>query len=360
MADLVITGLEQVTAEWLTTVLTRSGALARGEVVAYDVDARVDRHLSTSHRLRIVYSKGASGSLPEHLFLKTVDADQDEDFFGSSEVDYYLRDYVGVACAPLVRCYDAAFSAEQRRYHLLLDDLFLTHVETTTKTPTLEYGFALAEGLACLHAHWWGGERIAQSGDRIPDAGQIDRFVNVAAPGAGHIIREFSDHLKPHWPQGMLELIARHPRAMVQRTLDVNGFALIHGDVNRTNVLVPHEGDRPLYIIDRQPFDWSLTVWLAVYDLAYAIVFDWSIEQRKQQELTILRHYHEQLLARGVLDYSWEQLFSDYRLSVAICVYVAIEWCRGGINHEWMHVWLPKLQKSMTACDDLNCRELWI
>ena len=260
MADLVITGLEQVTAEWLTTVLTRSGALARGEVVAYDVDARVDRHLSTSHRLRIVYSKGASGSLPERLFLKTVDADQDEDFFGSSEVDYYLRDYVGVACAPLVRCYDAAFSAEQRRYHLLLDDLFLTHVETTTKTPTLEYGFALAEGLACLHAHWWGGERIAQSGDRIPDAGQIDRFVNVAAPGAGHIIREFSDHLKPHWPQGMLELIARHPRAMVQRTLDVNGFALIHGDVNRTNVLVPHEGDRPLYIIDRQPFDWSLTV----------------------------------------------------------------------------------------------------
>ncbi len=358
MSDDVITAREQVTTAWLTSVLTRSGALRQGRVESFDLAAG-DRVLSSIYRLRLVYSEDSGGDKPTHLFLKTVNADQDDELFGPSEVTYYVRDYIGVDCAPLIRCYDGVFSAEQQRYHLLLDDLSDSHVESGTKTPTLAYGLELAEALACLHAHWWGAERIAQSGDRLPSAAQIDRFVAIARPGAGHIVAAMPDQLQPHWPAALAELLERHPRAMAARTADDNGFALIHGDVNRTNVLVPRVGDRPLYIIDRQPFDWSLTVWLAVYDLAYALVLDWAPEQRRRQEIEILHHYHDQLVARGIRDYPWERLFDDYRLSVAICVYVAIEWCRGGINHEWDHIWLPKLKKSLTACDDLNCRALW-
>jgi hypothetical protein len=29
-----------------------------------------------------------------------------------------------------------------------------------------------------------------------------------------------------------------------------------------SNILVPRQGDRPIYLIDRQPFNWSLTAWL--------------------------------------------------------------------------------------------------
>jgi hypothetical protein len=358
MHDGVITGLEQVTTEWLTGALARSGALIGGQVTSLRIDTR-DRNLSSSHLLRIAYSADARGDLPPSLFLKTVNADQEEEFFGPSEVDYYLRDYVGLTCAPIIRCYDGAFSAEQRRYHLLLDDLSESHVEAKEKTPSLEYGLALAEGLACLHVYWWGSDRIAQSGDRLPSVDQINRFVEVARPGASHIIAAMPDRLEPHWPDRIDELLERHPPAMAARTRDGNGLTLIHGDVNRTNILVPRDGDRPLYIIDRQPFDWSLTVWLGVYDIAYAIVLDWSVEDRRRFELPILRHYHEQLIARGIRDYTWEQLLHDYQLTAAICVYVAIEWCRGGINHEWTHIWLPKLQRSLTACDDLNSHELW-
>jgi hypothetical protein len=358
MPDQVLTDPAQATPEWLTRVLIRGGALTHGNVADVQTDAD-ERTLSTSVRLRVRYTDESKGDMPRRLFLKTVNADMEDEFFGSSEVDYYVRDYVGVECAPIIRCYDAAFSAEQRRYHLLLDDLTESHIEARHKTPALEYGLALAEGLACLHAHWWGAERIALSGDRMPTAQQINRFVEIARPGAGHIVEAMPDKLQPHWPEAIDELIEHHPGAMVERTQDSNGFALIHGDVNRTNILVPHDGDRPLYIIDRQPFDWSLTVWLAVYDLAYAMVLDWDIERRRRYEIPILRHYHDQLSARGVAGYSWERLFDDYRLSVGICVYVAIEWCRDGINHEWAHIWLPKLQNSLTACDDLNSRELW-
>ena len=355
----VIRAMDQITPEWLTGVLRRAGVLAAGQVTSVIIESS-ERILSTGTRIRIAFSEDATGLLPTKLFLKTVKTDQDEDFFGPSEVNYYLRDYKGVTCAPIPRCYDAVFSEEQRCYHLLLDDLADTHIEARHKPRTLEYGLALAEALACLHAAWWGGKRLTKIDEHLPTARQIEWFVEVARPGAGHILDAFDHELKAHWPAAVEEILQRHPLTMVARTNEPNGFTLIHGDPNWNNILVPHDADRPLYIIDRQPFNWSLTVWLGVYDLVYALVLDWSIDERRRFEMPILRHYHDRLMALGVRDYSWEQLLLDYCLSVPICVYVAIEWCRGGINEQWVHVWLPMLQQALTACDDLNCRELWM
>jgi hypothetical protein len=56
---------------------------------------------------------------------------------------------------------------------------------------------------------------------------------------------------------------------------------------------------------------------------------------------------------------AWEQLWDDYRLCVAMGVYIAVEYCRGHYNEDTQWVWLPMLQKALTACDDLHCAELW-
>jgi hypothetical protein len=62
---------------------------------------------------------------------------------------------------------------------------------------------------------------------------------------------------------------------------------------------------------------------------------------------------------RGVRGYSWQQLYDDYRLCAAMGVYVAVEYCGGGINERWISAWLMMLQRSLTSCDDLDCRALW-
>ena len=120
----VITSLDQVSTAWLTAVLTQSGALTRGAVAAFEVDSG-SGNWSTNARFHVRYAAGSAGSLPHSLFLKMVDiGDPDAvETFDDSEVTYYTRDYSDVPDAPLVRCYDAAYSADQRRYHLLLDDL---------------------------------------------------------------------------------------------------------------------------------------------------------------------------------------------------------------------------------------------
>ena len=261
--------------------------------------------------------------------------------------------------APLLHCYDAAYSKEINRYHLLLEDVSETHIEAYDKKPTLEYGLALAEGLGILHARWWGKARLAEAGVGGHDAKHIQNWVNIAEPGVDHILEHMSAELKPHWAELIRELYAKHPQVLIQRSQDLNGFTVIHGDVGSANVLVPRDGDHPLYIIDRQPFDWGLTTWLGVYDIAYAIVLDWDVELRRQCEVPILKRYYDTLLQNGVSNYSWERLYDDYRLCVAMGVYIATEYCRGGINERWTHVWLPMLHRALTAVDDLDCQTLW-
>jgi hypothetical protein len=358
MTDDVISHLEQVTAEWLTLVLTNSGALTRGAVTTFTVDTSRG-NWSANARLAVNYSADAQGARPPRLFLKMVNADLDDEFFGASEVTYYTHDYVGVAEAPLIRCYAGAYSEEQRRYYLLLDDVTETHIEAAQKSPTLEYGLALAEGLAALHAHWWGEQRLAEANAPTHSADHIRRFVSIAEPGAGYILDHFSSELQPHWPDMVRAFYAHHPQAMIERTRNANGFTLIHGDVGHNNILIPRAGTRPLYIIDRQPFDWSLTMWLGVYDLAYAMVLDWDSATRRQWETPVLQHYHATLLQRGVTDYAWAQLWDDYRLCVAMGIYIATEYCRGEGGARLAHIWLPMLQRSLTACDDLQCDALW-
>lgn len=357
--DKVITNLEQISAEWLTTVLTQSGALTRGAVQSFEF-GKGQGNWSTSANLKLIHTNDAQGNLPQRLFLKMVDTDLgDGEFFGDSEVTYYTRDYVDVNNAPLLRCYDAAYSKEINRYHLLLEDISETHIEAYDKEPTLEYGLALAEGLAILHARWWGKTRLTEAGLSGHDAKHIQNFVDIAEPGVTHIVEGFSSELKPHWAELMRELYAKHPQALIKRSQDLNGLTIIHGDVGSANVLVPHDGNYPLYIIDRQPFNWSLTTWLGVYDVAYAVVLDWDVELRRKYEIPILKRYHESLIQNGVSDYEWNQLYDDYKLCVAMCVYIATEYCRGGINEKWAHVWLPMLQRALTACDDLDCYMTW-
>ncbi len=358
-AQTVIQSVDQVTPAWLTAVLTATDALTRGAVAACEVTTS-QGNWSSNVQLRLRYTPGAQGALPTRLFLKMVNTDTgDDEFFGPSEVHYYTRDYVDVPDAPLIRCYHAAYSEAQQRYHLLLDDVSETHVLALDKSPTLAYGQAVAEGLAALHARWWGAVGLAAAGAPIHNAAHIQRFIDIAAPGAEHILRHCAADLQPHWSDAMRTLFARHPQTLMTRARDLEGFTLIHGDANETNILVPRVGDRPVYLIDRQPFDWSLTTWLAAYDLAYIIALDWDVATRRRLEEPVLRHYLHHLRARGVNAYSWQQLFDDYRHAVVMGVYIATEYCRGGINEPLRFVWLRKLQRALTACDDLACSELW-
>jgi len=367
----VITNRQQISTEWLTAVLGNSEALTSGEVTSVDFII-MESNWASIVRISVTYSNEAQGMLPQKLLLKMTDTDTgDEAYFDDSEVSYYLRDYIDVPDAPLVRCYNGVYSGEKHCYHLLLDDLSDTHIIALQKSPTFEHALALADAFAIIHARWWVAKRLAEGGIAMHSPSHVQRFIDIARPGLDHILEaarispqapdgtKIEIALESHWPDLMCKIFDAHPYVLMNRIKDVNGFTLIHGDPNYTNILVPLESDRPLYLIDRQPFDWSLTTWLALYDLVYVIILDWDVETRRNWEIPILKRYHEELVKRGISNYSWDDLIQDYRLCIPMGLYIATEFCREGINMQLYVRWLNILQRTLTACDDHNCQELW-
>jgi Ecdysteroid kinase-like family len=357
MTDHVFTDIHQLTANWFTTILMSKGALLTGGVSDFEAQhsESTNAHLVKIH---LRYQAGSTGTLPPALLLK-ICADG-TDLFGPSEVNYYTRDYISLHHAPIPRCYDAHYSMEQRRYHILMDDHSATHRNNWNTLPTHAYGSAVAGAVAALHAHWWGEQRLGSGGMSIPGSIEIERYLLHIQPGLLPMLESATGEIDPSWASVLLDIFDRHPAKMVARTKQRNGFTLVHGDLNPGNILSPLAGDSPTYLIDRQPFEWSLTTWLGVSDISYMMVHCWKTDLRRKWEFPVLRQYHESLMANGVTGYSWEQLVRDYQLCAIQSIYVATAWCvveADRISMKW--VWLPQLKRSMAAFFDLHCDELW-
>lgn len=346
----VLTDASQVTAAWLTEVLKTKRALTNGCVGSVTVEPRHGTN-SRMARLHLNYEERAEGDLPASLMLKIVLTEPGE--FGPSEVDYYTRDYVDLPDAPIPTCYHAAYSAGQHAYHLLLEDLTTTHRANWETTPTPAYGHSLAEGLAVLHAHWW---------NRVhAPAAQIERHMAEVRPGFEPLLADTKGVIPAAWVEALHQIMRAHPAAMHARLAQDDHFTLIHGDPNPGNILTPTNGKGRVYLVDRQPFDWSFTEWLGASDLAYLMALRWEPELRRQLEMKVLRHYHAVLQRRGVTGYSWEQLLYDYKLSVIQMVYVPIDWCVVDSDRERMKwLWSAQLERVMTAVFELDCMGLLV
>ena len=246
------------------------------------------------------------------------------DTFGRSEVDYYTRDYVGLHDAPLVRCLDAQYDPAIG-YHLLLEDLSHRCRDRRDVVPSLAHGLAVAKSLGRMHKHHWASMPA-------PDEAALDRYFDEVRPGVAPLERATGCPLRDRFE--------RHERAFRARWRSPAGMSLLHGDLNPTNLLTPHDAETPVYFLDRQPFDWSLTYGVAASDLAYFMIPWWPEALRLECEAAVLRQWYEALEAPG---YSWEQAKADWRLSVEQCLNVPLEWCSKPATLESMR-WLWEAQ----------------
>lgn len=356
MNNSVITTVEELTPARLTKILRQSSAKLNGQVSAIKL---IPQSGTTSKiaKLAITYTEGSTGDLPATLLLKICQSLE----FGNnaSEVNYYAKDYLDLEKVAIPHCYHAVYSGEKRAYHLLLEDLTATHTNNWEITPSLKYGQAVAQALAKMHAHWWGSDRLNQYGTTIPTAGNIQTYLDNVQPGLDPMLEATKTDITAQWQADLREIFAKHPAKMAERLKNPSGFTVVHGDVNPGNVLSHRENTTPIYIIDRQPFSWSLTTWLGVSDLAYMMVHWWDTEIRRNLEFEVLRTYHHTLLENGVKDYTWEQLMYDYKLCAIQSLYVAANWCISDEERKQMRwVWYPQLLKAVTAFYELNCLEI--
>jgi hypothetical protein len=304
----VIRSAEGISAPWLTAVLQRTvvrfAATEEASNWSSQIPIQVEFADGTNSRLRLKICVGST--------------------FGRSEVDYYTRDYVGLEDAPILHCWDAQFEPGVG-YHILMDDLASTHCNRRDVQPSLDYGVAVAEALGRLHRHHWNSQPV-------PKLSAIDRYFAEIRPGV--------EPMEQATGLAFAERFAAHEKALRARFVDPLGMSLLHGDLNSMNVLTPKTADRPVYFLDRQPFDWSLTYGVAVYDLAYFLVLWWPQDARSAHEAAIFRRWYDTVEQEG---YGWEQARADWKISVEQCLHTPLEWCSKPRTVKKMR-WLWELQ----------------
>lgn len=299
---------------------------------------------------------GASGEKPRSLLLK-ICADPAESF-GPSEYHYYTRDYRGYAAAPLVRCYHAAYQPKPRAYHLLLADVCATHGNGFQVAPSLELARATAAALARLHGRYWGAAGLVELGLGLATAEDLHAYFSHIEPGLEPLLEDQGEALAPARRELLRRIFGEHPRLLYARLRDERGLTLVHGDLNPGNVLWPRHGTAPVYLIDRQPFDWSLQRWLGASDLARLMIIPWAPELRREWQLPALRRYQE-VLGRAGLELPWSLLVDDYRLAALESVQIAVEWCEDPVTRvEKRELWRWMLERALQAVDDLDCAAL--
>jgi hypothetical protein len=339
----VIIDIDQIEPAWLTRVLRERGVLTSGQVVAARKQP-VRANTATAALLEIDYSGEASPSAPKRLFVKLSGR--------RIEVEFYNRIAPDMPQSPAPRCYDAVFSAEAGRSHLLFEDLSATHANPQDELPPpLSYTEQLVDALATFHAYWWQHPRlqsdIAGIAEDVPE-----HVAGIARDGFAGFADKLGDRLSIERRRLYERILASWPTpSYTARLAAGQTVTLVHGDTHNWNFLAPRDP-----AVDRvRIIDWA--VWhigVGPFDLAYMIALFWFPERRARMEQELLQRYHARLLEQGVAGYDWGQCWLDYRTAMIYHLLWPIFW------HRYLpaSIWWYGLEKGMLAFEDLGCEEL--
>lgn len=349
--------LDDVGIDWVERALLGDKA-GEGSLPGFRLEP-LESSNSTTARL-IFEDHPQTGGLPRSMVLKLCP--DGHGFLGASEPHYYQRDYLGLKDSPLVTCYQAVGPAVATAqsggmgYALFLEDLSADYTSNKGITPTAGHAEHLGTALGRLHAHRWGAE-ADPDGPHDLEA-DFQRFMAHVSTGLDPVLDTLGDALAPSGRARLVKVFDDDGPRMLDRAMEGEGLALVHGDPNPTNVLVPRAGTRPgqpLYLIDRQPFEWALRLWLGASDLVYAAVPFWGEDNRRAHQKTVMQSYHGALLEGGVRDYSLEDLRDDWCICACMAAFTAVEWGadpESCIEMKWL--WERQVNRALTLFEDCD------
>jgi len=348
----LITDLDQVTPAWLTEVLHEKGCLPQGQVLT----VYKEPNLSTGSAivpLKLCYSDDAPPSAPTRLFLKFPGPQSLSN--GKKEVQFYTEIAGGVADLPVVRCYDAVYSEEADRFHLLLEDLSQTHIShpPSVLPPSKAQAEQIVDALACLHASWWDHPRLGRDIGPLPTEVSLTEDMAWAGRALASFVDFTGDRLSDTRRKVYESVLASFLPVQLKRLVNGNHLTLIHGDSHIGNFLYPRNPDKnTLRIIDWK--SWRIAI--GASDMAHMMAVFWFPERRVQLEQELLKRYYDHLLERDVKAYTWEVCWYDYRFAVIDHLFYPIwQW---STDHIPDLIWWHHMERLMFAFQDLECAEL--
>lgn len=307
--------LDQITAAWLTTTLQEWGVIGQQSrifgVHSERLAARAGVNGQT-FRLRLKYA-GPAG--PETVIAK-LPAEQPAARGVAAFQHWYEREarfYLELAPDSPLRVPEPFFAAaEGDRILLLLEDLGRLRQVDQLSGCTLAEAEAAVDGIAEMHARWWGDEVLSDH----PWLPLTTVGLHHAAP-VHNAFRRAWGAIRAGVDAGAHDRLDRAVEAypaLLER-ISAGPLTVLHGDYRLDNLFFDGSEGQPGVVA----FDWQFACrGRGPYDLAYFIGLNLTPALRRQHEEALILRYYERLREAGVSGYPLDACHRDYATSLLL------------------------------------------
>ncbi len=149
----VIQSEEEITPQWLTKILRRNGHLIQQKVDRVKLEPCGKAGFgSIRFRVEAIFDGEVASTTPTQFYVKFSKPEKSV-LSANREVDFYLSERT--LDVPILKCFEARYSASSNKFHLVFEDLSTTHHPSESFTHSPEEYESMAKTLACLHSNYW-------------------------------------------------------------------------------------------------------------------------------------------------------------------------------------------------------------
>ncbi len=302
-----ITRLNEITPEWMTAFVRDLGHDVRVEAV--DSEPIGTGQSAHSERFTLTYASPAPDA-PTSFVGKFPSPDPTSRRTGSMgsyvrEVSFYrqIRPTVDIR-TPVVHRIE--FDEASADFMLMMEDMAPATQGDQMAGCTVAEAEAAMDEIARLHAPRWGDPTLMD----YPFFSNIQRGAMERA-FYRRLWRGFLSRYESLLAPDLLDLgRSLEERFNTYGRLYPGNRTITHGDYRLDNLLIGRDGPTPVITV----VDWqTVGIGCGALDVAYFIGAGLLPEVRRKHERDLVRRYHEALQAGGVRDYSFDQLWEDYR-----------------------------------------------
>ncbi len=302
---------DELTATWLTAVLSAHGVLGDAAVSTASLEPLGTGQMCDSWRVTLTYDRTTNA--PATLVAKLPAADPTSRATAlalrsyENEVRFYQQLAPGLPLhTPAL--YYADIDVTTAAFVLLLEDMAPARPGDQLTGCSVSEAELAVGALVGLHAPRWADPALDELEwlHRDPAAGRA--FLEMTVPGFwdGFCTR-YADRLTPEIHSAGDALLRG-----LHRYLESNlaPWTIVHGDYRLDNLLFEAgPGRAALTVVDWQ----TCTHGPAMQDVAYFIGAGLLPDARRAHEVRLVHRYHDALCAAGVTDYDWDRCWEDYR-----------------------------------------------
>ncbi len=310
--------VDEITPEWLTSVLRDSGVLQQAKVQSLE-HVPVSGGLSGDvNRVSPIYVD-LDGNEPNTLIAKFANTDETRRLrrrdIGNHlhEVGFY-RHASRKTRARTAECYFADTEEKSGHYVLLLEDVGTLRTVSQFDGCSLSDAYRVMDYAAALHGSWWGDSAL-EGFDWLGDLSNSEE-IRTRHRQLRDVQPKFLEIVSDRMPSEFIDIFngfVEHYVELLER-LSKPPLTISHGDFRLANIFfddIAEGADSVLAV------DWEVVSRLRPsYDVATFIVGAFDTETRRQNDVDLFRAYHDNLLSYGVTDYRWEEFRTDLQIGL--------------------------------------------